>query len=181
MSDVSTPPARAPRFLVSSLFDSATTVDEALARLYEAGVPRDLIEVVVGPEAARRHYGGKAAVRKHEAFRFAGIGGVVGVVAGAALGIGVVALPGFTAPGVTAIVQLLGPNVATIGGALIGAAIGAFIPRTPAWTHRRAAEAPGSIVVVVIARSRPEIAPLVAVLDAAGGRESRLDEDESDD
>ncbi len=179
MSEPATPAPRATRFVVSALFDSASAVDESLARLYEAGVPRDLIEVVVGPEASRRFYGGKAAVRKHEAFRFAGVGGVIGVVAGAALGIGVVALPGFADPGLTSVVQLLGPNVATIGGALVGAAIGAFIPRKPAWTHRRAAEAPNRIVVVVVARAEGEVGALQRVLTEAGGSDARLEPEET--
>ena len=37
---------------VTALFDSAASVDAALDALYNVGMPRDLIDVLVSPEAA---------------------------------------------------------------------------------------------------------------------------------
>lgn len=175
MSAILTRRRRMPRFVVSALFDAPGKVDEALARLYEAGVPRDLIEVVVSPAAAKRHYGGKARARKNEAFRYAGVGGVIGVVFGALLGLGVIAWPGFAPPGVLALVQLIGPNVATVGGALLGLVIGAFVKRKPELTHRRAGEAREQIIVVVVARSEAEVRAMSDLFLASGGTEPRLE------
>ena len=69
---------------VTALFDSAAGVDAALDALYTAGMPRDLIDVVVSPEAAAHFRGGFVRGPGRETFRFAGIGGLTGLLLGAA-------------------------------------------------------------------------------------------------
>ncbi len=167
---------RRPAYAVSALFDDPADVDRALARLTRAGVPRDLVDVVVSPAAARRHYPDRARSLGREAIRFAGIGGLIGLIVGAILSLLIIIPPGFADPGLGAVVQLLGPNFATVTGALIGAVIGLFVHRRAERRYARAAEAPDSIVVVATARTLEEERALARILAASGGREPRLEE-----
>lgn len=162
------------RATVSVLFDSSQAVDAALTQLVNAGVPRDLIEVVVSPQAAKRFYEGKPIMREWGALRYAGSGGLLGMVLGAGLSLFIVALPGFQEPGLIAWVQLLGPNVATVSGAVLGALYGLFVRRTSEPRHARAAAAPDAIVLVVTSRSEDEAARLVDLLQESGGREPQI-------
>lgn len=154
---------------VSALFANTAAVDEAVKQLTSAGMPRDLVEVVVAPEAAARFYGGTARAEQHQTLRFAGIGALAGLIIGVALSLVMISLPGFASGGREAIVQLLGPNVMTVAGAAIGAVVGRFTRRGPEARHRRAGESPASILLVVrlpAAAQRDAVASLIA---AAGG------------
>ena len=165
---------------VTALFDDAAAVDRALDALYSAGTPRDLVEVVVSREAARRYYAdavGRRAPRPpgRETWRFAGIGGLLGFVGGVVLSLIMVAWPGIDAPGGLAIVQLAGPNVGTVAGAAIGALVGATRRRRPDPRHARAAEAANAIVLAVAARGEAESRLLAQLLAGQGGRDVRVD------
>ena len=160
--------------IVTALADDPTVVDRMLDTLYTAGVPRDLVEVVVSRESARRFYGGGRVRRPgREAFRYAGIGGLVGFVTGVTLSLIMVAWPGIDAPGGLAIVQLAGPNFGTITGAAVGALYGWFRRQRPDARHARAAEAANAIVVSVSARGEEELARSERLLRESGGRDVR--------
>jgi hypothetical protein len=138
------------------------------------GMPRDLIEVVVSREAAAHFPAGVARTGGRETFRFAGIGGLTGLLFGAAISLGMVAWPGLDAPGEQAIVQLLGPNFGLVTGATLGAVAGFFRHRRPNPRHARAAEAAGAIVVAVTVRSPEEGARIIQRLVNCGGRAPQL-------
>ena len=160
--------------IVTALATDPAVVERMLDALYTAGVPRDLVEVVVSRDAARRYYGA-ARVRRpgREAFRYAGIGGLVGFVGGVVLSLIMVAWPGIDAPGGLAIVQLAGPNFGTITGATVGAIIGWFRRQRPDARHARAAEAANAIVVSVTARGEEELARSERLLRESGGSDVR--------
>ena len=161
---------------VTALFDSAAGVDAALDALYNAGMPRDLIDVVVSPEAAAHFRGGFVRGPGRETFRFAGIGGLTGLMLGAAISLVMVAWPGLDAPGGQAIAQLLGPNVGLVAGAALGACAGFFLHRSPDKRHARAADAAGAIVVAVATRSQAEGALIARLLTERGGRDARFED-----
>lgn len=161
---------------VTALFDSTAGVDGALDALYNAGMPRDLIDVVVSPEAAVHFQGGFVRGPGRETFRFAGIGGLTGLLVGAAISLTMVAWPGLDAPGGQAIAQLLGPNVGLVAGAALGASAGFFLHRAPDKRHARAADAAGAIVVVVATRSQAEGTLIARLLTECGGRDARFED-----
>ena len=165
---------------VTTLFDDSASVERALDALYAAGTPRDLVEVVVSRDAAQRFYAdarGKLTARPpgRETWRYAGIGGLAGFVGGVIMSLIMVAWPGIEAPGGLALVQLAGPNVATMAGAAIGALIGATRHRRPNPRHARAAEAANAIVLSVAAREDAEAALLAQLLANQGGRDVRIE------
>lgn len=167
---------------VTALFDGAESVDRALDALYTAGMPRDLIEVVVSRDAAQRFYADGAGRPRRgpralgrETWRYAGAGSLLGFLGGVLLSLVMVAWPGVEAPGGLAIVQLAGPNFGTVAGAAIGALVGATRRRRPDRRHARAAEAANAIVLAVTARSAAEAEVLGGLLQGQGGRDVRIE------
>jgi hypothetical protein len=159
--------------VVTALFQNPAAVEQALAHLVNAGVPRDLIEVVVSPEAGRRFFGRRVRRPEREAIRYAGAGALIGLLVGAFISLGLLALPGFQEPGVLALVQLLGPNMATAVGVLIGGTIGFFLRYRTEGRYARAAEAPDAIIVVVVPQSREEANTVLQLLQESRGQEPR--------
>ncbi|MGZ8376112.1 MAG: hypothetical protein ACXWZS_00330 [Gemmatirosa sp.] len=163
---------------LTALFDDRDAVDRALDALYAAGTPRDLVEVVVSRDAAQRFYAGAPRGPRmpgRETFRFAGIGALVGFCVGVLVGLVAVAWPGVEAPGGMAPVQILGPNMATVGGAALGALFGFFRRQRPDPRFARAAEETGAIVLAVATRSEAEAELLGGLLRAQGGRGLRVE------
>jgi hypothetical protein len=163
---------------VTALFDEREAVDRALDALYSAGTPRDLVEVVVSREAAARLYASAPRAPREpgrETFRYAGIGGLLGFCGGVAMGLVLVAMPGVEGAGGMAPVQILGPNMATIGGAAIGALIGYFRRQRPNPRFARAAEESGAIVLAVSTRGEREAELLGNLVAAQGGRGVRIE------
>jgi hypothetical protein len=167
-------PRRARPHTVSASFHDTDAVQNALEQLIRAGVPRDLIDIVVSPEAARKFYPGSSQGPGNDALRFAGAGGLIGLVIGSVVSLILIMLPGFFDTGIIPYVQLIGPNFATASGALIGGGIGFFRKRRPNPHHARAAEEPGAIIVVVTLRSREEAQRVAQILAGAGGAEPRI-------
>ncbi len=164
---------------VTALFDDELGLERALDALYDAGTPRDLIEVVVSREAAIRFYAGARGHRAprppgRETWRYAGVGALVGFIGGVAIALVMVAWPGIDAPGGLALVQLVGPNVSTVGGAAVGAMIGAFKRQQPHERFARAAEASNAILFAVTARSPGDADVLSQLLARQGGRDIRV-------
>ena len=160
--------------MLSALFDDRHAVDRALDALYAAGTPRDLVEVVVSREAAARYYADALRAPRlpgRETFRYAGIGGLVGFIAGVFVGLVTVAMPGIASAGGMAPVQIMGPNMLTIAGAALGAAIGFFRHQTPDPRFARAAEESGAIVLAVWTRSEDEANALGRLITAQGARD----------
>lgn len=165
---------------ITALFDDPAKVERALDALYTAGMPRDLIEVVVSRDAAERFYGrlpDRQAPRPpgRETWRFAGIGALTGFVSGVVISLVMVAWPGIDAPGGHALVQVAGPNIGTMVGAAAGAIIGSLRRQRPSARHARAAEASHAIVFAVATRTEEEAVLVGQLLAAQGGREVRME------
>jgi hypothetical protein len=167
--------------VVTALFDTPDGVDRALDALYTAGVPRDLIEVVVSRSAAQRFYSARGPGRRparepgRETFRFAGIGALAGFVAGLGFSLIMLMWPGLDAPGGMAPVALFGPNVGTTMGAAVGAALGFLRRQQPDGRYARAAEAENAIVLAVRMRGPREAELLGRLVQAQGGRDLRVE------
>jgi hypothetical protein len=155
---------------VSAFFTSTEAVDSAVRQITEAGLPRDLVEVVVAEPAAARFYPSSSRPLGHETIRYAGAGALIGLILGVIGSLILISLPSFFGPGPAAFVQLLGPNVATVSGAVIGALIGRFVPRPNADRHSRAGERPDEILVVARAPSETQARQVSELLAAGGGR-----------
>lgn len=167
-------PRRPTPHSVSASFQHPEAVQAALERLVRAGIPRDMIDVVVSPAAAEKFYPGRARERGRDALRLAGAGGLVGLGIGSLISLALIMMPGFYDEGLVPYVQLIGPNFATVAGAMIGAVIGLFRRRRPDPRHARAAEEPDAIIMIVALRSREDAERTAAILARAGGADPRI-------
>lgn len=162
------PPYTEP-WVVSGFFSSPEAVEDALIRLDEIGVPRDLIEVVVAPEAAGRHYGDAVRSAGRETVRYAGIGALAGVVVGTLITILMLVWPGRAQVESQILIQLLGPNAAMVVGALAGGAVGFFSRHRPSSAYGRVRESPGEILVATHPPRGRDPQRIARQISAAGG------------
>jgi hypothetical protein len=160
---------------VSVTFTDPAAVERAVGALIDAAVPRDLIDIVVSPTAAQHFYQGIRTAGTRQTLRYAAIFGLVQLGVSSVVSLAAISLDDFVAPGATAVVQLLGPNMATMLGAGAGAIFGYFHHRSPRRYHARAAEEPDAIVVVVRASTVGQATALGELLEGIGGQKPRLE------
>lgn len=161
---------RAPRESVSALFTTEAAVEQAIFLLELQGLPRDRISVVVSPEGARRLQAPGRTGGLRQTLAGAGVGAVAGLLVGAAIALAAVMLPGRNPPSSVLWAQLVGPNAASMAGALIGAVVGWLLPERPHPAWRRVVGT-DALLVVVEGCSPEEGSRAEGALSAAGGNE----------
>ncbi|MBC7542293.1 MAG: hypothetical protein H7338_06145 [Candidatus Sericytochromatia bacterium] len=161
--------------VVSIAFAHRETVEQAIETLMAHGIARDRIEVITDPETAAREFAGLVRRVPFQVLGDAARGGLVGLIASATLSLVIVALSGADAPWALSIVQLLGPNVGTLGGALIGAVVGWFRHRQPSDLYCRVRQT-GGILMLVHTRNTVEADRVLAVLGQMGGRDGIMEQ-----
>ncbi len=158
---------------VSAFFPSPEAVDAVVARLLDRGLPRDLVDVAVSPAAARIFYPRLARAPGNMGFAYAGIGALAGLIGGSLVSLAIVAASGFTLDRTLALVQLLGPNVATLAGAVLGGLVGLFTRQKPAVPFGRVGDR-DAILLVVSGLDPTQVIPIKDFIAKAGGEALQL-------
>ncbi len=165
---------RPPTTPVFAYVGSPTEVKAVLPPLARLGVPRDLIDVIVTQPAADRLYSGKRRAMR-PLWRFASIGGLLGLGGGAFVAFVLIAWPGFAAAGPFAYALLFAPMITVALGALIGVIASFLTKRKPSdWRLRIPPPANDEILVVVRARGEEQISLVLDVLLQQGGRAAQV-------
>ena len=165
---------RPPTTPVFGYFGTPTEVKEVLPPLARLGVPRDLIDVIVTQPAADRLYSGKRRAMR-PLWRFASIGGLLGLGGGAFVAFVLIAWPGFAAAGPFAYALLFTPMITVAVGVLIGVIASFLTKRKPSdWRLRIPPPANDEILVVVRARGEEQINLVLDVLLQQGGRAAQV-------
>ena len=160
---------RPPTTPVYAFFPTPTAVSGVLPSLARLGVPRDLIDVVVTEPAADKMYAGKRRAMR-PLWRFASIGGILGLGSGALVAFVLIAWPGFAAPGPFAYALLFTPMITTLVGSLIGVIASFLTKRKPSdWRLRIPPPDNNEILVVVRARGAEQISLVLQALRTSGG------------
>lgn len=164
------PTARRPPVTpVYGYFPTPSSVKLVLPPLARLGVPRDLIDVIVTQTAANSMYAGKRRAMR-PLWRFASIGGLLGLVGGGAVAFVLIAWPGFAAAGPFAYALLFTPMITVVVGVLIGVIVSFLTKRKPSdWRLRIPPPGNDEILVVVRARGEEQIALVLQVLREQGG------------
>lgn len=154
---------------VYAFYPTPADVTNVLPHLAHLGVPRDLIDVVVTEPAAERMYAGKKRAMR-PLWRFASLGGVLGLAGGAVVAFVLIAWPGFAAAGPFAYALLFTPMITTFVGALIGVVVSFLTKRKPSdWRLRIPPPDNNEILVVVRARGEEQVRLVLEVLRSQGG------------
>src|SRR5690606_8526636 len=175
-------PPRGPDFgrretcTVSAFFDSEERAERAMMALLNEGIPRSLIDVAVSQSASRRFFPGRARRYRDSTFSFAGRGALIGLLVSAAFTLAITLLPGFTDPGLLAIVQLFGPNVGVVTGGALGALWALLRRAQPSRHYYRALEREALLLLLVQLRPKAEVPHLIELLARFGGKDARSEE-----
>jgi hypothetical protein len=116
--------------IVTGVFATRASAEQAIAQLEGIGATEDQISVVMTDEARGKHFGLKKTSKADEGVAAgASVGGLIGVIAGAVLSAGALAIPGLNLVVSGAIISgLTGLGAGAVSGGLIGGLIGSGIP-----------------------------------------------------
>ncbi len=165
---------RPPTTPVFGYFSTSEQVRDALPPLARLGVPRDFIDVVVTEKAAGAMYAGKRRAMI-PLWKFASIGGILGLGGGALVAFVLIAWPGFAPAGPFAYALLFTPMVTVAVGASLGALISLFTKRRPsAWRLRIPPPGNDEILVVVRARGEEQVSLTLEALQQQGAHGAQV-------
>ena len=170
-SEIANPLARRPGMTpVYAFFLTPAAVTDTLPALSGLGVPRDLIDVVVTEPAAQKMYAGKRRPMR-PMWRFASIGGILGLGSGALVAFVMIAWPGFAPPGPFAYALLFTPMITTLSGSLVGVIASFLTTRKPSdWRLRIPPPDNDEILLVVRARGSEQVRFVLQAMQEHGGR-----------
>jgi hypothetical protein len=154
--------------IVVATFESRVEAERALARLKEAGVPRESVSALMS-EAARERELGDATLGAAEGAGIGGIwGGLLGALAGGLVAVGSVALPGLGLVAAGPIVAALaGAGAGGAAGTFIGSLVGLGVSESEAASTQKAIEA-GKIVLAAHVSSS-DASRVAKILQSQGG------------
>ena len=165
---------RQPVTPVFGYFPTPAAVRDVLPPLARLGVPRDLIDVVVTPKAADAMYSGKRRAMR-PLWRFASIGGLLGLGSGTIVAFVLIAWPGFAQAGPFAYALLFTPMIMVAIGAVTGALASFMITRKPSdWRLRIPPPDNSEILLVVRARGDEQVGLALRVLQEHGGQGAQV-------
>jgi len=165
---------RPPTTPVFGYFDTPAEVRDVLPSLTRLGVPRDLIDVIVTESAAKSMYAGKRRSMR-PMWRFASIGGLLGLGGGAVVAVVLIAWPGFLAAGPFAYALLFTPMITLSVGAFIGVIVSFLTKRKPSdWRLRIPPPSNDEILLVARARGEGQIDLVLDVIQRQRGRDAQV-------
>ena len=142
---------------ITGVFKSRMRAEEAFEQLERAGVTSDQISLVMTDEARGKHFDIKESSKVDEGTAAgAGIGGLIGAIAGIVASAGVIVIPGLNLVVAGAIVSsLAGLGAGGLVGGLVGFLVGAGIPEHEAKFYEEEV-AKGNVLVAVRAETKEQ-------------------------
>ncbi len=160
---------RPPVTPVYGYFATPDAVQAVLPSLARLGIPRDLIDIVVTENGAQKMYAGKRRAMR-PFWRFASIGGLLGLGSGALVAFALIAWPGFADPGPFSYALLFTPMITVVLGAVLGGVASFLTKRRPSdWRLRIPPPDSSEILLVVRARGEEQIDHTMNALRAHNG------------
>jgi hypothetical protein len=142
---------------ITAIFDTRLSAESAISQLESLGVTPSQISLLMTDETRGSHFKIKEGDKSDEgAATGAGIGGLIGAVAGTVLSAGVLVIPGLNlVVAGTLVSALAGLGTGAVAGGVVGGLIGAGIPEHEA-KHYEKAISSGSILVAVEADDKDQ-------------------------
>lgn len=135
---------------VTGIFRSRIAAEQAISQMEAAGVRDSQISLILTDEARSSNFRFVESDKSDEgAARGAGIGGLLGIIAGSVLSAGVIAIPGLNLVVTGTIVSALaGLGAGAVAGGLVGGLIGYGIPEHEAKIYEKEIKS-GNVLVAV--------------------------------
>lgn len=164
-------------FTVSAFFMSEEAISTSIKACLNRGVPRDLIDVALSTNAARIFYKGMAGPLRDSWFSWTGRGALVGLLISSAITLITILLFGYQASNQLAIIQLLGPDIGVIVGALLGAIYGWLKPGDIKPMMKRVLTRDDAALLLIHLQPYEEANHLKEILYQYGGQDTVLEQD----
>lgn len=164
-------------YTVSAFFNRESAISAAINDCLHRGIPRDLIDVAVSPQAAQTFYAGQAGPNRDSWFSWAGRGALAGLLLSSALALGILLFSGYQASRPMAIIQLLGPDLGVIIGAALGALYGWLKPGDQKPQLQRALIRQDAALLLVHLQPASEAEEVQKILTKQGGEEVLVEKD----
>lgn len=169
--------ASPPSFTVSAFFSAEAQINQAIAACLHRGIPRDLIDVAVSNKAAKRFYAGSAGPNRDSWFSWAGRGALAGLLLSAGMALIILLVWGYQTSKPMAMVQLLGPDLGVIIGAVLGALYGWLKPGDQQPQFARALHREDAALLLVHLQPAAEAEAISALLRQYGGDTVLVEQD----
>lgn len=165
-------------YTVSAFFNQESAINNAITHCLNRGIPRDLIDVALSPNAAEKFYAGQAGPNRDSWFSWAGRGALAGLLLSSALSLGILLVAGYQASRPMAIIQLLGPDLGVIIGAALGALFGAMKPGDSNAQLQRALKRQDAALLLVHLQPASEAEEVKRILAEQGGETVIVEKDD---
>ena len=158
-----------PSLAVSGFFTQRQQLDKALSACLSLGIPRDLIDVAISEKAADKFKQLKAKRNTDHWFAWTGRGALIGLLISIIFSLGILLIKGYEISDSMAIVQLVGPDIGIIVGAVLGAIYGWFIESDNNVLMQRADERDDAMLFLVYLQPSGEAEKVRDILVDNGG------------
>lgn len=158
--------------VVTAIFPDREVADRAFLQLEAAGVSPSDINIIMSDEARRSYYTIEESSKVDEGTAAgAGIGGILGAIAGIVASAGVIVVPGLNlVVAGTLVSALAGTAVGGMAGGLLGFFVGAGIPEHEAKYYEKEIKE-GNVFVAVKAHTPEQQTSIENVLRAYNARD----------
>jgi hypothetical protein len=152
--------------IVSSVFKNRASADQAITELETTGITANQISLVLTDDARGQHFNLRESSKVDEGVAAgASLGGLLGVIAGAVLAAGTIAIPGVNVIVTGAVVSgLAGLGAGAVGGGLLGGLVGSGIPEHEAKLYDQQIRA-GNVLLAVKARDHEQAKTVRTIFD----------------
>ncbi len=158
---------------VTGVFNTRTLAEQAITQLEAAGITESQISLIMSDETRGSMFRLRESSKIDEgAAAGAGVGGIVGVIAGTVMAAGAIAIPGLNLVVTGALVSALaGLGAGAFTGGLVGALIGAGIPEHEAKLYEKQIKG-GNVLVAVEARNSDQKKTVERIFDSINSQRS---------
>ena len=142
---------------VTGIFKSRTSAEQAITQLEAIGIMEDQVSLIMTDESRGSKFKFIESSKADEgAATGAGLGGLLGTIAGGLMAAGVIAIPGVNLVATGALVSALtGLGAGALTGGLVGGLIGAGIPEHEAKLYEKEIKS-GNVLVAVATKNQEE-------------------------
>lgn len=155
---------------VSGFFQQPQQVDKVLAACLQRGIPRDLIDLALSEQAAARFTALKPGRNTDNWFAWTGRGALAGLLISAVLTLGIILTMEYEVSERMAVIQLLGPDIGIVVGAVLGAIYGWLHESETNALMQRAAERDDAMLLLVYMQPPDEAAQVADIFSTHGGQ-----------
>lgn len=160
---------------VSGFFHQQQQAEAVLAACLQRGIPRDFVDLALSEQAASRFTALKPGKNTDNWFAWTGKGALAGLLISALFTLGIIMVKGYEISNQMAMVQLLGPDIGIMVGAILGALYGWLHESDTNRLMQRAVGRDDAMLLLVYMQPPEEASQLQKIFSQHGGLDIRIE------